>query len=855
MSSPFWDQVEDAFAEGRRASESERAALLISCEADVAERVRSLWEAFDQGKSFLDNGTDNSSATARKHQSVGGGRFTVLDLLGAGGMGEVFRARDEKLGRVVALKFLSPEFALQSESRRRLEKEAHAICALAHPHVCTLHDVCWEDDAPFLVMECLEGETLAQRLTLGRMRVSELIPLALQMIDALAHAHERGIVHRDFKPGNVMLTPHGVKVVDFGIAKLSNSHSQRHSQTTSEGVIAGSASYMSPEQIDGKPVDQRSDIFSLGCVLYEMITGRKAFHGESRIDVLAAVLRQEPARIEDIVHASPKGLVECVARCLEKKPEDRFQSLIDVRAVLSGIAVSTPSNQSIRSIAFAESVASGAFAMSRSKVIAWLGICAATAFALWLVPDRTAIAHHETDSVVVLPFVNVQNDPELEYLAEGVSESITNALSRLKSVRVVARATAFSHKNSDTDIRKVGHELNARAVVTGRVLRSRDQVRIQADLVDAVAGKQVWGQQYETTLGDILHVQQDVAQNVRQHLVTGKGDSGSAGAAFPSTANSQAYEWYLRGRYALSRYSVADIQRAIEFFQHALELDPRYALAHAGIADSYLGLSGMYLRPRDAMAKARASALRALEFDADLADAHVSLALILSYFDFDWKQAEQHLDRARDLRPLDASVQLWHGWTRFYTGRTEIGIAEAQRAHELDPLSSFVETGLGQMYYLSDQHAMAVQRLRAVVASDPKFFNGRYHLGVAYLHSGQYDQAIRELESAVTIDGEQPQPLGYLAFAYAKRGDTAAARGNLTKLEKLHESRYVSGYWLAVASVGLGARDDAVRWLDIAYEDRDDALSLLGTDCVFDELRTDSRVLALLRQIGLPTPS
>ncbi|MDQ3149736.1 MAG: tetratricopeptide repeat-containing serine/threonine-protein kinase [Chloroflexota bacterium] len=769
-------------------------------------------------------------------------------------MGEVFSARDEQLGRVVAVKFLTTSLASRDETRRQLEREARAICSLTHPHVCTLHDLAWDGDVPFLVMEHLSGETLGDRLSRGSVPFSEFVPLALQMIDGLAHAHQAGIVHRDFKPANVMLTSHGVKIFDFGIAKqLPSSLSAIGSATvTAEAAIVGSAPYMSPEQAEGKAIDARSDIFSLGCVFYEMLTGRRAFVGDSAIACLGAVLHRAPTPIDSIDPTIAAPVSALVGRCLNKRVDDRWQTLTDLRRAVVAVtsptatAVSPSPGPSARVSPLATLLkhASHRYAVL-SEIVAAVAVC--TLVVLYM----TSASLEATDSVMVLPFTNVQNDTNVEYLADGLSESLTNTLSHLRTVRVIARTTAFAYKGREIDVRTLGRELNVRIIISGSVSRANGRLRVQADVVDASGGTQLWGKQYEGRTEDILQIQEDVARNVGERLRLDVSDADRRQLTRAPTSSPEAYDLYLRGRHALSRATVADAQKGIEYFRKALEIDPAYAGAYTGLADSYLGLSGMYLVPKDAMAKARAAAGRAIELDPTSPEAHVSMGVTQLYYDYAWRESEEQFKRAIELNPFEPSVRLWYGWNLVARGQQRAGIAQAQRAHELDPLSAFVETGLGQMYYFAGQPEVAVQRLRSLIASDSSFFNGHYYLGVAHMYASQYTDAIRELEHATRLDPQQFQPVGFLAHAYAKNGDTRSAELRLAELKKAQESRYISGYVFAVAFLGMGANDEAIASLERAYEERDDMLTLIKVDQLFDGLRSDGRFIELLKRMGL----
>jgi serine/threonine protein kinase/tetratricopeptide (TPR) repeat protein len=786
-----------------------------------------------------------------------GNRFILAKLAAAGGMGEVYCARDERLSRLVALKFINPELALQPESRRRLEREAQAICSLAHPRICTLYDLAWEGDIPFLIMEYIVGETLADRIARGPLPPIELLQIACEIAEGLVHAHARGIVHRDLKPRNIMLTDIGVKILDFGIAKRSYGPALSATALTRSGVVMGSTPYMSPEQAEGKLVDERTDIFSFGCLLYEMVTGIRAFQGDSPISTLAAILRIEPKPIRDIVPLCSPELTDLVATCLKKDRAERSQTMTGVYEQIHQLwnahqqsnedlcrrrQIPPRGNESSRQNIFWSAVA-------RTRVRGVLVSALLILLCVLAIRDyRRNISRVTNNSVAILPFVNVANDQDLEYLTDGLTESIINALSRLHGVRVIARTTAFTYKGRSADVRQIGAELHVGAVVTGQVSRKSDQLRIQADLVDAVDGTQLWGEQYSGTFNNLLHIQEELVTKLSDRLEVELTNHNRSELRRQPTHNTEAYRSYLKGRHALLRASIPELKNSIQQFQNAIELDPTYAQAYAGLADSYFGLSGS-LRPKEAMAKARAAATRALEIDPASSEAYVSLGVIDWSFDYDWAKAEEELRRAIELNPNNSAAHFWHGWMLVTAGHFQEGIAQAQLAQDLDPLSVFVETGLGQMYYLSRNYAEAIKRLKAVVDADPTFYPGHHFLGVTYLYTQQYAEAVRELERATQLDEHQVQSVAYLAFAQAMLGQRQTAMKQLVQLKKEKATRYVSGNLFAVAYLGLGAYEEALQSLNEAYAAQDDTLVLLKVDSIFDPLRSDSRFAKLLDQI------
>ena len=460
-----------------------------------------------------------------------------------------------------------------------------------------------------------------------------------------------------------------------------------------------------------------------------------------------------------------------------------------------------------------------------------------------------------SDSIVILPFSNLKNDPDLDFLADGLSESITNDLSRVPALRVIARTTAFKYKGHDADVRNLSRDLKVRLVATGAVSRNRDLVDVQADLVSASDGTQIWGQEYRGTIDTALAVRKDIVRNLTTRLRVQFRDGYQRDADRNTTQSRDAYQLYLQGRYALGRSSVPEVNKSIDLFHRALEIDPTYALAYSGLADSFLTLSGMYLKSDEAMMKARAAAERASQLDPDLADAHVSIGVIDGWHDFEWAKAAEELRRACEVNPNSAAARLWYAWNFVLNGRFREGIAQAELAHQLDPLSAFVETGLAQMYSYAGQREKAIQQLRGVVQSDPGFFNGHHYLGTVYLAAKQYREAISEFKKATQLDNSQPQPIAYLAYAHEMIGEHDQAQTYLHELKESRNNRYVSSVLFAIVFISLNDYDGAMKSLDEAYQVRDDMLSLINVDEIFAPLRADRRFAVLLANVGFAGPS
>jgi serine/threonine-protein kinase len=572
-------------------------------------------------------------------------------------------------------------------------------------------------------------------------------------------------------------------------------------------------------------------------LLFELFSGRRPFSGDTQ-DVLRRTVH-EPMPMQALRGRAPRHLISLIEQATSKAPDDRPPDFDQIVLAL---------DRRPRRHAMVGAVVLAAAAVA----VVLVGI------ATFRGSDGTPVASARTgaerapaatgDSIAVLPFQTAGQDSDVAYVADGLVESVTNTLTRIRTVRVIASATAFGYRGR-TDVQAIGRALNVRTLVMGRLSRIRDSFRVQAELVDTGSGTQLWGQQYQGSEDDLLQFHDDLALRVSQHL---RSDTSHAEEPpWRSTQNPRAFQLYLKGRYSLAQASVPEIQKAIGLFHQALEVDPVYAVAYSGLADSYIGLSGNFLTPKDAMSKAKAAALRALDLDPNVPEAHISLGIVRGYFDFDWAASTDSFKRAITLQPTNASSHLWYAWNLLLTGDANEALDQAQRAQELDPLSAYIEVGAGQMHYYAGRTDAAVQRLERAVQSRPDLFIGRYYLGVAYLQANRLADAVRELESARRLDPQQPQPLGYLAFAYAQNGDRERAGQRLEQLQRLAASRYVSDYLFAIAAAGMGARDEVVRRLERAYEQHDDMLSVLGVDRPFTVLRTDPRVRALIFRLGI----
>jgi eukaryotic-like serine/threonine-protein kinase len=768
------------------------------------------------------------------------GPYEILAPIGAGGMGEVYRARDARLDREVAIKVLPERLAREPQALARFQREAKAVAALSHPNILAIHDFGEENGLTYAVTELLEGETLRHRLRTGAMGWRKTLETGIAIADGLSVAHSKGITHRDLKPENIFLTEDNrIKILDFGLARntgLSTGANAEAETVTEEGVIVGTIGYMSPEQVRGARADARSDIFSFGCVMYEMIAGRRAFARETSAQTLAAILE---AQVPEFATADvPVELDRIITHCLQKNPRDRFQSAHDLGLALRAIPVSgtRPSPATTRK-SFARAI----------WITLVLALLLSTLSVYWL--NR---AHEPIDSLAVLPFGNVGGDPNNEYLSDGIAEDMINALSQLSNLRVKARTLTFRYKGPQVDPQKTGRDLNVRAVLTGRVLEREGVLNIQVDLINVKDGSQLWGHQYRRRLSDILSLQEEIVRDVSSKLGLKQTADQQKRVAKHATESTEAYQLYLKGRYCWNRRTEQMVKRAVEYFQQAIEKDPGYALAYGGLADGY-AVYGVYEveQPSKSGAKAKAAATRALEIDNTLAEPHASLGMTRMAYEWDWAGAEQEFQRAIELDPNYPTAHLWYGICLGATGRNEQAVASMKHAQQLDPLSLVIMTGLGWELYYSRRYDEAITQIRNAFEMDPNFALGHFWLGMLYEQKALYAESIAEFRKALELSSGSPLMLGSLGHAYTSTRDWEKARQVLADLVEVSKHRYVAPFNIALIYVGLGQKDRSLEWLQKALDDRSYWAIFLKVDPRFDPLRSDERFTKLLGRMGL----
>jgi eukaryotic-like serine/threonine-protein kinase len=835
------------------------------------------------------------------------GRYQIRSKIGEGGMGEVYLAEDTDLHRRVALKILQPDLASDQDRMRRFEQEARAAAALNHPNIAHIYEIgsyqiATEDNGTvgstaqrtFIAIEFIDGKTLRELIHSGE-QLGKLLRYLQQTAEGLAKAHAAGIVHRDLKPDNIMVTNDGhAKILDFGLAKLVGLQTLPGSgssevatailpQHSQPGMVMGTVGYMSPEQAQGaQGIDQRSDIFSFGCILFEAVTGQKAFAGKDAIDSLNKIIREPVKPISDLNPVAPADLQRIVRRCLAKDPDERYQTIKDVAIELKEVrrelkaggtpipaqALGTAAADSLSSTSPAEGaipgtqVSSAEFIVNGIRqhklavmIIAVVLLMVLTAGIAGVIAYRHArTTEAAIESIAVLPFTNQNNDPEIDYLADGLTESTINSLTQLGNLKVIARSTVFRYKGKETDPFKAGQEMGVRAVLTGRLQQRGDDLIVSTELLDLRDNKQLWGERYQRKMSDLVAVQREIAREITNNLRPKLAGQNQTAAIKNYTDNSEAYQLYLKGRFYWNKRTLNDFNKAIPLFDQAIQKDPNYALAYSGLADAY-ALIPIYSgeSPKEFMPRAKAAAQKALSLDDNLAEGHASLGQVLFYYDFDFNGADRELLRAISLNGNYAPAHQWRAENLSTLGRIDEALAEIRRALELDPLSLIINRVYADCLLDADRVDEAIDQYLKTLEIDPNFLSAHYFLARAYEAKGMHDQAVDEYTKSATAGGDfTSEDMARVKDVYAKTGWKGYLQAVLSHALEREKKGHAQSFLVAAIYARLGERDQTFNYLEKSLQERDFRVTQVEVSFEFDSLHSDPRFVDLMKRIGLP---
>jgi serine/threonine protein kinase/Tfp pilus assembly protein PilF len=777
--------------------------------------------------------------------------YKILDKIGEGGMGVVYKAEDTKLKRTVALKFLPAHSSGSEEEEARFLHEAQAAAALDHPNICTIYEINESDEQTFIAMACIEGKSLQQYIAAGPLQINDILNYASQIAEGLKAAHDREILHRDIKPANILITDKKqIRITDFGLAKFPGA-----TMVTKEGTTLGTIAYMSPEQARGENIDKRTDIWALGVVIYEMITGRKPFAGDYEQAVVYSIINEDPDPPTALRTGVPMELERIVGKALAKKPEERYQDCTDLLVDLKKLAksldqIDQPTTSRVVPIAkkparllHRQSLFWGALATAIIAVVLF--------YFLW----HSEPTSDEGSSIAVLPFINQRNEQELEYLSDGITETLIDQLSPISNLKVMARSTVFQFEGPNTNPQNAGRKLNVKSVLTGRIDLFEDRLIISTELIDVASGAQLWGERYNRQMADIFKIEDEISKNIIDKLRLHLGAVQSEHITRRYTESSEAYQLYLKGRFYWNKRSPEAMPVALKYFQQAVDMDPNYALAWTGISDSYLVGSGGYLgiSAEEAHEKGKAATLRAIEIDPDLAEAHTSLASVRTS-KRDWSGAEKEFKRALELNPGYVTAHQWYGELLYILGRYDESVAEINRALELDPLSLIVNSVLGWSYLAARNAPKAMEQIQRTLEMEPEFADAQDALvQIMMLENRPENELFPELiKRDLGFNILYKEDLPEIKKAFEKNGLKGYWRLRLKILLKRSQSEYVWPAILVECYAQLGETQNAIHILEKLFEQKDEMISYIRIYVILDPLRSDPRFQSIVDRMNFP---
>ncbi len=872
-----YEQADKIFQSAVELATDQRAAFLdraCAGEPELRNEVESLLAYDKKAQDFIEAPVFDETADLLADDAAGTlvgetiGPFRLVGRLGAGGMGEVYLAEDTRLGRKVALKLLSRSLVGDSQSRKRFLREARLASALDHPNICTIHDIGEASGHLYIAMQYIEGKTLRQLIVDRPLDSASLLPISLQVADGLAAAHAHGIIHRDIKSSNIIITPRGqAKVLDFGLARPLEKETDREGELTLTGIVMGTPAYMSPEQARGAALDQRSDIFSFGVVLYEMATGRIPFRGKSKAEVMNAVINHSHLPAGELNPNVPPELAAVIDRALSKESNERYQSIGEMisalRCVASQIGIQAQSVSSFGALSETTapytpprqtSATQSEHKLPARKIALAIGLAlVGFAFAINFLRPRPAAISSKINTIAVLPFKPLLAHDRDEALELGMADTLIARLSNQKELKVRPISAVRRYTGVEQDAVAAGREQKVDAVLDGQIQKVGERIRVTARVVRVDDGALLWSSQFDEKLTDIFAVQDSISERVAGALAVKLAGEEKARLTKRDTENAQAYQLYLLGRFHLNRLTDDGAFKSLEYFQQAVEADPHFALAHAGIAETYNALGGFNtLRPRDVYPKARSAAEMALKEDELLAEAHAALAMVKLAYDWDWSGSEREFKRALEINPSDTEAHFQYSYFLAFMGRFDEAVSEMRRAKELDPVSLVKITGVGQVLFMARRYDEAIEQCRRALEMDPNLGFAHWLLGLAYMQKGMYESAIRALQKSIPLSGDSPDEPASLACAYALSGKTGEARKILEKLEQQAKRKYIAPSGIAEIYGALGEKGQAFALLDKAFDERDNMMVLLKVEPTFDPLRSDPRFTALCQRIGFP---